>query len=599
MDLPNWLSLERVGRPDFRAATGQLVLGDFIRHIRNLFLPTGRATQTPNYDARLISGFSWTTALVGAGTVRTLNRGSGLFPYLDLNDNTVKHAILLADEGLESIQVDFASATDAVAQAVYVRFVLSAANFANRVFWNPSGAPAQEYVDNIATRLTPAWEVIFQDAAAASPGSEYVKLYEVTKAAGAITVGVDYRHFFFEGSANPTDTYDPEWGDGANDRNSDRALYGINDLHKILQAIRRQLADIIGDPFGDHEWQKVPGIELLSLALEHYSESEAATGTPGQHKTLTVGPLNQTHEMSSIDQDNWGVQMQDQPDNALLQHHADDGAGQSEIIWTPRGPSAELTNLDRFRREVGQGVTADFREELIRNAADDYNYELLLHGQTHVQFVGGSAAAQKASFLEGQVSSGEEYRVSGTQQTEPLQVPLQMLNNQGAGAWGYDEVLPGGAGRLTVASAASGKYTSCEIVLPHNAILVTIRVLWAQGSAGGGVRAGTRLYALRHRIAQNTVGIIGGGTGSPTTITSLNLALDYIEHSLSGGGAATPYRRVEEFTADVATANRTFDMAQDKLVLTLESPDDAGAIACSIYWIMVNYVIDYVSPPLA
>lgn len=588
LDLIRWKANERVGLPD-QDAMSELVLEEMIRANRDEMLPT---TITPKvFGGFGLSGYT----PIGTLGVATLAQGRAIVKLQ--KDQALSHGFLLGLQAPTSYQLDFTAAGNDTYN-VYVRAVYSDATFENRVFWNPG--TSAEFVDYTATRRIVTWEVTYQSQSAASPAPEWMLVWEITVVSNLITAVNDVRQFYFEG--NPDTTYDHEWGDGANDRDNDRALYGVKDRWTWDEAIRRQLADIIGDASGAHRWQKAPPIELLSLNVEHWSESESASGTPGWHKQVTVGPTGASHRLSSIDQDTVEVELSDQPDSPVFQMHADDGASNSNIAWKPRGAGALLTNGDDASRDIGDGGggNPDFRETLTKIAADQYQYQLQLHGEVQVQMDCGSGIAQHRTYLRGQVQAGEEYRIQdgALPLTAILQVPLQILNNQGAGAWGYDEVLPGGAGRLTVAAAAAQIFTSCELVLPHLAVITTIRILWAQAVTGTGVNAGIRLWAKKHRIAQTTVGIIGGGTGAPTSIVPLKTALQYEEHLTSSGGAASPYRRVQEFTCDETVANRTFDLTQDKLVITLESPDDVGVGACSVYWIMVQYGIDYVSPPL-
>jgi hypothetical protein len=602
MEIVKFYANERAGLPDFKAATGSLTLGDQLRETRGIILPDGRTTGQALAGGRILSGFGFSGNPVAAQQA-TIIRGNAVVPFWDEETGQVTFGLLLSGEGDTSKILDF-STSGAGSWAVYIRFTYASSTFENRVFWDADGAPAAEYIDNVATRRSAQWEAVFQDAAAAPPGvGEYVKIWVITTdatAGGTITAITDFRHFFFEGSPHASDgPYEPEWGDGSNDRVDDRTLDPVGDFHDWVQAVRRQLADIIGDASGDHRWQKIPAIELLSLNVEHWSESESGSGTPGWHKQVSIGPTGEVHRLSSIDQDTMELEISNNPDSPVVQINVDDGAGLSTIHMHPRGAGSLLTNGDDARRDIGDGGggNPDFRETLSKVALDSYNYRIQLHGDVAIDLDGGSAAAQQRVGFLGQVQAAEEFRITPTKLTQTLMVPLQLMSNLGAGGWGYDEVLPGGAGRLTINGTAALRYCSMEMVLPHNAIISYIQVLWAQDLAGTGVNAGVRLWAKKHRVAQNTVGIIGGGTGSPTSIVNIKTAAQYEEHLLSSGGAASPYRRVQRYTCDEATANRTFDQTQDKLVITLESVDDAARTE-SVYWIMVAYAIDYVSPPL-
>jgi hypothetical protein len=205
MDKLQVFANERIGLPDFEdGAGGQLVLDDNIRLGRVLLLPSGRTTGQANTSGRVLSGF----AVSGSGTATgTITRGTGIFPLFD--ESTVKYGLLQGDEGPATRTVDYSSAgSPANPFAIYVRAVYNEAETQNRVFWNPSGSPAAEFVDNIATRQASTWEVVSQDNAATPPGNgEYVKIAEVTVVANLITTITEFRHMYFEGSPHTTEPY--------------------------------------------------------------------------------------------------------------------------------------------------------------------------------------------------------------------------------------------------------------------------------------------------------------------------------------------------------------------------------------------------------
>ena len=593
---------ERIDLPDMEQIGGLLELFDVMRANRSVLLPEGRsvgaATLQPT-DTHIFTGFDLYDVVHAAATAK-LRIGSGIFKLLE--DGELTHGILLGDVGADYHLLDLSAAADDT-YSVFVRATYTDSDQENRVHWNVGGSPA-EFVDFVKTRRSLTWESTWQSSTAAHPsGGDWVEVWRITIVSNQITTNEDYRMMFYEGDAiSGSDQWEHEWGDGANDRNADRASYGVEDVHRWAQAVRRQLADIIGDASGDHKWYSEPSIELKSLNGEHYSESESASGTPGEHKQLTFGSLGgggQRHRFSSVDQDTLSLEMLNQPDNPQLNITADDGAGTSDILWTPRGSGIPLTVGDVCQRRIGDDTNPDFLDRVIKNATNSYTRLIAFNGTTHLQMDGGSAASPIQSDFSGMVKSADGYRISTPKNTDIIQFSLQMLNNGASGARGYDKVTGANtAGRLTVASTTPMIYTSAEIALPHNAAIVAVRILWAQGSAGGGTQAGIRMYAQKHRSALTSVGQVGGGTGSPTTFVNLHLTNQYIEHTLSAGGCAAPYRRVEEFTCNASVANRTFDATQDKLVITLESVDDAGSIACSVYWIMVQYTMDYVTPPL-
>jgi hypothetical protein len=590
MDLPNWLSLERVGRPDFRAATGLLILGDFLRQNRNILLPTGRAVGETDYDARVISDFGWQQTIIGSGLVRDLIRGVGLFPYLDEEDGTVKHAILFADEGSQTIQVDFTSAADGVAQAVYVRFIYSPATFANRVFWNPSAGPAAEYINNIATRLVPQWEVTFQAATLPSPGDEWVKIWEITKSTGPseITAATDFRHFFFEGSANATDDYGHEWGDGANDRDANRALYGVNDFHLILQAIRRQLADIIGDPAANHRWEKVPAIELLSLNRDHYSEADNATHK-GKHKTnMEIGDESiPAFWKLQVDASSFAKIAQNDPYGTMTEVlYGLDASDDGGILWAVRGALTAMSDGDTF--SLYPGSITDFQQKFSRVNSVLGNMGLWFQGSQYGGFNFGTTSTEPGFTVQ---LAGHSYHVPDNERG--MFLSLDTFRESSGSGWyksgpaDANVALAGAYVDLTTATADDEIFVEIRD-FPEKATLAKIQVMWFQSALGGGARE-MRMYAARHTLP------VGNKTdgdvlpGSRWTVQSLKSTVpaDYIEYALS-----VQLTNVLTFTCNQNHTNWTKDA--DKLVIGFRSPDNA--VTCAVYSVRLYWIYSDTNP---
>lgn len=161
--------------------------------------------------------------------------------------------------------------------SIWVRFKEEPGEPGARVFWNPTGG--SEEIDNIDTRLIITWDVV---AATASPGVEWQEIAEVvwngaTVANGDIT---HKRDMFFEGDEDGG--FAQVWGDGVNDRDTDRGTYGIGDLYTWSQAVRRQLTDILG---GD--WFTVPSTNLVDL-FAHINDATDPHGSLLIQTDLTV-----------------------------------------------------------------------------------------------------------------------------------------------------------------------------------------------------------------------------------------------------------------------------------------------------------------------
>lgn len=124
---------------------------------------------------------------------------------------------------------------------VYVRFEEVEAEFNSRIFWNPAG-DGSEYSQSIPTRYVASWGVRVESG---NPGAEWLQIGEVDQATMAIT---DMRQFFFEGAVD--DTYESGWssegGGGSQDRNSDRAQYGVTDFQTFTAAMRQSIEDLKG-----------------------------------------------------------------------------------------------------------------------------------------------------------------------------------------------------------------------------------------------------------------------------------------------------------------------------------------------------------------
>lgn len=247
MDRVAFLPNERVGLSDMEdGAGGNLVLADQIRQSRILLLPEGRSSNLANSPARVFSGFDFEPFTPNTVNQLTIRRGSGILPLFD-EKARLSFGLVSGEEGPDTLIVDFSTATASTVQSVYVRATQTRGAYQNRVFWNPAGP--NEFPDNIATRYVAGWSVEARQVGASPPGyGEFVKVAEVAlDGAGLVASVTDYRQFYYEGDA--ANSFAHEWGDGANDRDADRATYGISDSHMWAQLIRRQLSDLIGAGF--------------------------------------------------------------------------------------------------------------------------------------------------------------------------------------------------------------------------------------------------------------------------------------------------------------------------------------------------------------
>lgn len=283
--LPN----ERIGIEDFEAgAGGKLVQEDQIRQGQLFLLKSGRVTGAANTSARILDGFDVTFA-GNPDTTATITRGSGIFPFIG-DSGGLQFGIMVGNEGPASQIINFSTAAPSSTQAVFVRATQTLADAKNRVFWNPSGSPAREFVDNMSTRLAMSWEVTFQAESLPDPGNgEWVKIGVMTlDGSSAPSSWNDYRHFYFEG--DPAFSYGTEWGDGVNDRNADRASYGVKDMHMFVQAMKRQWQDMHGAANGWYAAVQLDQPALVNFKTKsEYEESHFTTvGPAGQGDYTTL-----------------------------------------------------------------------------------------------------------------------------------------------------------------------------------------------------------------------------------------------------------------------------------------------------------------------
>jgi hypothetical protein len=286
MDKVQFYPNERVDLDDMQDATSTNIVSDEARQNKVFVLPEGRLSGAiAATEARLLDGFNAVAITPLSNKQVEIFRGSGFFKFFE--DTTLTHAILVGDEGPASQIVDMSGEGDGTYH-IYARFVFLPGVFSNRVFWNPSGAPAREFLDNVATRQAASWEATHVASSASPPGNgEYVRIHTVIIAGGSIATVQDNRHFFFEGSASAFDgPYNTEWGDGANDRDTNRDTYGIKDVHQFVQAFRRQMDDVIGAS----GWYKAAPTSLTTTKqkIDHFVTVDQPGGAAGDYTDLAA-----------------------------------------------------------------------------------------------------------------------------------------------------------------------------------------------------------------------------------------------------------------------------------------------------------------------
>lgn len=189
---------------------------------------------------------------------------------------------VLTSEGDVSKTVDLTSYSPGT-YGIYVRFEYIPGENQGRIFWNSAG-DGSEYSQSINIRLLARWNLRIE---ATSPGNEWMKLGEVAQATMAIT---DERNFYFEGKVD--DSYESGWssqgGGIANDRNADRATYGVGDLQTALSALRQCIEDVKGR--GLRRWYE-QGIGGMNVGFN---------ADPTEDR-LAVGDTNMFFQLSGAD----------------------------------------------------------------------------------------------------------------------------------------------------------------------------------------------------------------------------------------------------------------------------------------------------------
>jgi len=344
MKLVKWTPNERVDLPDQEAGMGGLALKDLLRVSRLRILPVGRNGGQAGTEARIFDGFDLYGA---AGALVYLRRGSGIFPITV--EGAVQLGLVMGEVGDSFKTIDCSGFSDGD-HAVYVRGRFVASTRENRVLVDASG---NEYVSHVDTRSELTWEYVAQEWAAASPGAEYVKVGKITTTSGAVTATEDYRHFFFEGDgAAGAGQWAAEWGGGANDRNADRAAYGIKDLHKFVQFTRTQFQSILGS--GKKYWE-IPDPDLTDLAAEHNTNGthgnvnadQVDIGTPGTHEYRIMAGSDGSERWTffrCLDAANQG--------DMVLTH--DKSEVYARVSIHPKGNGSSLSNGDNGEFYVGE-----------------------------------------------------------------------------------------------------------------------------------------------------------------------------------------------------------------------------------------------------
>lgn len=216
-------SNERVDIEDFKFLADESV-SENVREIISEFLVS------ENNPACILTGFSLSSP---SGSQLQVTRGKAIL-HQRKNGKIFKSVITTSGDLTKILDLSGYSSN---VFGIYIRFSGLPDIDASRVFWDSTGV-GSEYVKTIKTRYAANWDLAVE---LSNPGEEWFKIGEVDLTSG-FTV-TDQRSFYFEGSI--ADSYINTWGTD-DDRNSDRAIYGISNLHTFLTAIKQCIEDIKG-----------------------------------------------------------------------------------------------------------------------------------------------------------------------------------------------------------------------------------------------------------------------------------------------------------------------------------------------------------------
>lgn len=226
---------ERVDISDFEFLAGEGTQAS-LRQIGHKVLMEESVVRNQDMTGYILDGFAISNP---AASQLRVTKGRAILSQR-LNGAVVQG--IVTTEGDATITVDLNSYA-AGDYGIYIRFEEIESDDQGRIFWNPTG-DGSEYVDTVSTRYVAKWSLRVESA---SPGTEWLLIGEVAQATMVIT---DKRPFYFEGMPHTTTAYQSGWstdGDGlANDRNADRATYGVGDFHTFIRAVKQCLEDIKG-----------------------------------------------------------------------------------------------------------------------------------------------------------------------------------------------------------------------------------------------------------------------------------------------------------------------------------------------------------------
>lgn len=218
---------------------------------------------------RILGGFDVTATAPATSSV-IVAYGSAIGPERQA-DNSLDHGEVFGRDTVTQRILDFA-ALGAATYGIFLRLSLDPGSPGARVFYNPD--TDNEFGQTIDVFQSHDWDVTI---AVTSPGAEWQQIAEVVWNGATVSSGniTGMRSLFFEGDED--NAYANTWGDGANDRDSDRATYGIKGLFDFVAAMRRKIEEIQNDTLFTRWWD-LPLISLREVN-DHVNETANPHGT--------------------------------------------------------------------------------------------------------------------------------------------------------------------------------------------------------------------------------------------------------------------------------------------------------------------------------
>lgn len=217
----------------------------------------------------------------------TVTRGVGILSFRD--GNSIKHGALTVEGDATRTQSLVSGFADATTYSIFIRFDFLDGEEANRIFWNAGST--SEYAQEIATRNVANWTLFVGEN---SPGSEYLKIGELSLTGGLITTLTDMRPLYFEGVVS--DTYARQWGSG-NDRDNDRQQHGVKDLRTALDALYKKVEELQSgtNPSATNKrWWEAP-----TNSLDDMLPLSGATGVNDMRGDIHVS-ADATHSLGEV-----------------------------------------------------------------------------------------------------------------------------------------------------------------------------------------------------------------------------------------------------------------------------------------------------------